>query len=81
VRLIEAHQVLAESWVPTFVVSQLIYHETVHALQIPPLKRISSGLKHDAAFRELELRHPYTVRADHWVDANIDRLLAWRPAC
>lgn len=76
---LEMHMVLAEPWVPIFVVSQLVYHETVHALQIPPLTRISAGLKHDAAFRELELRHPYTVRTEHWVEENIVKLLAARP--
>jgi hypothetical protein len=76
---IEMHAVLGCDWVPTYVVSQLIFHETIHALQIPPMKRISSGLKHGPEFRELELRHPYTARAEHWVEENIAALLAWRP--
>lgn len=76
---IEMHRVLMHNWVPSIVATHLIYHESVHAMQIPPLTRISAGLKHDTSFRKLELLNPHAVQADQWVEDNVARLVAARP--
>ena len=73
-QLIRIHPSLDASWVPSFVVELVIYHEMLHAV-VPPILRGRQKIFHTPEFRRREAAHPDYQKAVAWERANLYRLL------
>jgi hypothetical protein len=67
---IEINPILAEDWVPGYVVTGTIFHECLHHVH---------GRKHSAEFRQAELQFPHWIADEMWRTENLNRLIAARP--
>jgi hypothetical protein len=76
--LIRMHPALDQSFVPSYVVCGVIYHEMLHEVfgvpQGPGRRRL-----HPPEFVAIEQAYPDYQRCRAWEQANIGRLLAYRP--
>lgn len=76
---ISVHPVLDASWVPSWVVDVVVYHEVCHWVA-PPLDARTANRRgehriHHRAFRTLETRHPRHHDAEAWIATHLDALL------
>jgi hypothetical protein len=75
-RLIRIHRLLDQSFVPPYVVENVVFHEMLH--ELIPRQFINGRWRvHPPAFRQAEQRFPYHQQAEQWQQQNLDRLL-WR---
>lgn len=73
-RLIRIHRLLDQSFVPRYVVENVVFHEMLHAL-IPRQLINGRWRVHPPEFRQAERRFPYYHQAEQWQRQNLDRLL------
>lgn len=69
-RRIEINPILAQSWIPDFVVVSTVLHEALHHVH---------GMKHSPEFRQAELMFPHLVADEMWRSENLNALIAARP--
>lgn len=63
---IRVNRVLAQQWVPSFFLLDVIHHELIHVLL---------GPAHDLAFRLCEDRYVHHAKASMWEVANIEAFM------
>lgn len=73
-RLIRIHPALDQSWVPSFFVAFVVFHEMLHHI-VPAEPRAGQQCFHTPRFRAMERRFPEYERAIDWERRHIDRLL------
>jgi len=73
-RLIRIHCLLDQSFVPRYVVENVVFHEMLHQL-IPRQYRHGRWYVHPPEFRRQERRFPYHQQAEQWQRQHLDRLL------
>ena len=75
-RIVRLHPVLDRVSVPRFFVRYVLFHELLHAV-LERGERSPGGrvLHHGPAFRQRERSYPDYVRAVHWQEKNLGRLL------
>ena len=73
-RLIRIHRLLDQSFVPRYVVENVVFHEMLH--QLHPPQRINGRWSiHSPAFRREERRFPYFGQAEAWQRRHVAGLL------
>lgn len=74
-RLITIHPCLDQAVVPAICLERIVFHEMAH--QKFPCRRSPAGkiLVHYKEFNDFEKTYPYLSQADHWIKANLTRLL------
>lgn len=73
-RLIRIHPLLDQSFVPLYVVENVVYHEMLH--QVHPPRRVNGRWSiHTADFRREERRYAHFERAEAWQRRHLARLL------
>jgi hypothetical protein len=84
-KVIQIHPVLRQSWVPTYFVEYVVYHEVLHHVMSPEMKRhalraAKSGQKkpnfHPEVFLLAEKLFKKYDRARQWEEKNYYRLCA-----
>jgi hypothetical protein len=73
-RLIRIHRLLDQSFVPRYVVENVVFHEMLHQL-IPRQYRNGRWYVHPPEFRRQERRFLYHQQAEQWQRQHLDRLL------
>lgn len=78
-RLITIHPAMDQASVPRLCVERIIHHEMLH--QKHPVRRGTGGrrLVHTPEFRESEKLFDGSLIADQWFEANLERILRYRP--
>lgn len=74
-RLIRIHRLLDQSFVPHYVVENVVFHEMLHAL-IPRQFVNGRWRVHPPDFRRAEQSFPYYQQAEQWQRDNLARLLS-----
>ena len=73
-RLIRIHPLLDQSFVPAYVVENVVFHEMLHQLH-PPQRLNGRWSIHTPAFRREERRYTNFDRAEAWQRRHLARLL------
>ena len=73
-RLIRIHPLLDQSFVPLYVVENVVFHEMLHQLN-PPQRVNGRWSIHSPAFRQAERRYTHFERAESWQRRHLARLL------
>ena len=73
-RLIRIHPLLDQSFVPLYVVENVVFHEMLHQLN-PPQRVNGRWSIHSPAFRRAERRYTHFERAESWQRKHLARLL------
>lgn len=73
-QLIRIHPVLDRSWVPSFFIEYIVFHEMLHHVE-PAREERGRTIFHTPEFRRRERAYPEYIRALEWERANIDKLL------
>ena len=73
-RLIRIHRLLDQSFVPRYVVENVVFHEMLHQL-IPRQYMNGRCYVHPPEFRRQERRFPYHQQAEQWQRQHLARLL------
>jgi len=73
-RLIRIHRLLDQSFVPRYVVENVVFHEMLHQL-IPRQYMHGRWYVHPPEFRRQERRFLYHQQAEQWQRQHLDRLL------
>lgn len=73
-RLIRIHPLLDQSFVPAYVVENVVFHEMLHQLH-PPQRVSGRWAIHTPAFRREERRYTQFERAEAWQRRHLARLL------
>ena len=76
-KVIRINPVLDRSFVPSFVLESVVYHEMVHHF-IGMRYKNGRVLSHHQAFRDLEQTFPSREKAARWIGENLPRLLRLR---
>lgn len=73
-RLIRVHRLLDQSFVPRYVIENVVFHEMLH--QLIPRRRVNGRWRvHPPEFRQQERRFPYHRQAEQWEHRHLVRLL------
>jgi hypothetical protein len=73
-RLIRIHRLLDQSFVPRYVVENIVFHEMLH--QLIPRRRVNGRwCVHPPEFRQHERRFRYYQQAEQWQRQHLSRLL------
>jgi predicted metal-dependent hydrolase len=76
-RLIRIHRLLDQSFVPRYVIENVVFHEMLH--QLIPRQRVNGRwCIHSPEFRRQEQRFPYHRQAEEWKRRHLNRLLRGR---
>ena len=73
-RVIRIHRLLDQSFVPQYVVENVVFHEMLHAL-IPSQRVNGRWCVHPPEFRRHEQRFRYHWEAEQWQRCHLSRLL------
>jgi len=73
-RLIRIHPVLDQSWVPSYFVEAVVFHEMLHH-DMPAVVQNGRRHYHTSAFRKRERSFEYHAAAEQWQKDNLWRLL------
>ena len=73
-RLIRIHRLLDQSFVPRYVVENVVFHEMLHQL-IPRQYMNGRWYVHSPEFRRQERRFPHHQQAEQWQRQHLARLL------
>ena len=73
-RLIRIHPLLDQSFVPLYVVENVVFHEMLHQLN-PPQRVNGRWSIHTPAFRREERRYTHFEQAESWQSRHLARLL------
>jgi hypothetical protein len=80
---IEVHAVLRQRWVPTYYVESVVYHELLHHVMSPELKKYSRRAPkseapnyHPEIFLLAEKLFKKYAKAIEWENENLSRLLS-----
>lgn len=76
-RLIRIHPALDQSWVPSFFVESVVFHEMLHH-DMPAVVQNGREHHHTAAFRKRERAFEFYAAARQWEKDNLWRLLRRR---
>jgi len=77
-KTIRIHPTLDRSFVPDYVVSDIVYHEMLHAL-VGIKSENGRNYSHHQRFKELEKRYSHRKPAEEWIRLNLNRLISARP--
>jgi hypothetical protein len=77
-RLIRIHPALDQSFVPSYFISFVVFHEMLHEQLGISEGRGGRRAVHPPEFRALEARYPYAQDANAWEKANIHALLRFK---
>jgi hypothetical protein len=77
-KTIRIHPTLDRAFVPAYVVSDIVYHEMLHAL-LGIKSENGRNYSHHQRFRELEKRFSHRKAAEKWIRHNLNRLISARP--
>lgn len=78
IKTIRIHPILDQSFVPDYVVNDIVYHEMLHAL-LGIKSENGRNYSHHQRFRELEKRYSHRKPAEEWIRLNLNRLISARP--
>ena len=73
--IIRISRALDRSFVPGYVVDDIVYHEMLHH-HLGIKKRNGRRSHHHEIFKKMEKRFPHTDRAQLWIRKNLQRLLS-----
>ena len=76
-KTIRIHPTLDRSFVPDYVVDNVVYHEMLHAL-VGIKSENGRNYSHHRQFRELEKRYKDRRPAEKWISLNLNRLISAR---
>lgn len=76
-RLVRLHPCLDRADIPEYVVESVVYHEMLHAA-VPPQRRGGRRYVHTREFRRREQLYRHFDAANHWLEANLERLAGLR---
>lgn len=74
-RVIRIHPMLDASFVPTWFLEYVVYHEMLHAFVPDEYTKTGRRLVHTEAFAKRERQFPYYRKSKKWEDENLARLL------
>lgn len=76
-KLITINPCLDQAVVPQICLERILFHEMAH--QKFPARRASNGkiMVHYREFNDFEKNYPHLKLADHWIKANLKRLLGF----
>lgn len=75
-RLIKVHPVLDSEKVPGFVLGFVVFHEMLHGV-VDVARQGTRTVFHTPAFRVREASHPAYMRAQDWIEDNLQALLSY----
>ncbi len=78
-RLIRAHPVLDQAWVPLFVVESVMHHEMCHQV-CPDEVKNGRRIAHTKEFRRREKEYVHYQEADRWMHKNLKKLMSEAPS-
>lgn len=77
-KTIRIHPTLDRSFVPAYVVNDVVYHEMLHAF-VGIQRENGRNYSHHRRFRELEKRYSHRRSAEEWIKVNLNRLVSTGP--